>query len=119
MPTAEVTAPQPEIEGKPQARTTVVADRLVWETPGAVFAQAIAALAPVRLVLERLAPDRYSVFVLIDQDDDATLDRIFEAESRLYSHFRKMPFDVRVMKPSAEWDASDLLNTSVVRYVRP
>lgn len=119
MPTAEVAVPKLEVEGRPQVRTRVVADRLVWETPGALLAQQVAQLPAVRLVLERLAPDRYSVFVVLDQDDDATLDVIFKAEGRLYGHFRKMPFDVRVMKLSPEWDSTDLIRTAVIRYARP
>lgn len=104
-----VSTRQAEMDGAP----------LTWQTPGAVMAVQVAAIPEVRLVLERPEPDRYSVFVVIDEDTDEILDQILDAEQRLYGLFANMPFDLRIMKPAPDWDESDLLRTSAKHYRRP
>lgn len=94
-------------------------ERIHWQTPGAVAAARVAAIPQVRLVLERPEPDRYSVFVVVDDDGDDVLDPILDAERELYGLFRNMPFDLRIMKPAADWDESDLVRSSAEHYRRP
>jgi hypothetical protein len=115
-----VETPTPDTEGRASDVQVVAAEpRLFWQTPGAVIAAGVAGLAAVRHVLERIAPDRCLVFVVVDQDDDKTLDAIYEVEATLYSKFRNMPFDVRVMRPGSGWDPTHLVASAVVHYGRP
>jgi hypothetical protein len=89
-----------------------------WETPGTVLADRLAGCSAVRAVYERLEPDRYALFVILDQDDEPTLDLVFEAEKELFRAFSNMPFDLRVMRPSATWDAEAMRAFSTAHYER-
>lgn len=90
-----------------------------WLTPGRHLASRVRQRQEVRAVLERLEPDRYSVFVILDKDPEELLDSIYEAESELYALFPKTPFDVRVMCPGPDWSAEDLRRESIAHYDRP
>lgn len=106
-------------EGVSTRKVRMHGERIFWQTPGTVTASLVAAIPEVRLVLERPEPDRYSVFVVVDDDGDEILDAILEAERELYRLFRNMPFDLRVLKPARNWDESDLANSSAEHYRRP
>lgn len=90
-----------------------------WSTPGVAVADAINSLPQVRFVLEKLEPDRYTIFVVLADDPDEVLDRIYDTERSLYETFPWTPFDLRVMKPSDDWSPSELLQATICRYRRP
>jgi hypothetical protein len=112
-----VVTPLEESVGAPSARVT--SPNLDWKTPGSVLAQNLRGVAEIRMILERMEPDRYSVFVVLDSDPEAVLDRIFETEASLYREFPKMPFDVRVTTPSPNWDPGPLMGSTIAWWVRP
>lgn len=89
-----------------------------WDTPGSLLAQEVASLPEVRYVVERIEADRYQVVVVLDDDPEETLDGIFAAEAELYRRFQRMPFDVRVRKPGADWDSAGLLSDTLHHYER-
>ena len=91
---------------------------LNWMTPGSSMAEALCGLPEVRSVHERIDPDRFTVFIILDRDPESVLDAVFDAEHRLYEEFRKMPFDVRVMKPQQSWSDKDLSASACLRYRR-
>lgn len=104
---------------KAELPTVKLKEYAKWQTPGLVVAENIASHELVRLVLEKVEPDRYVVFVVLDGDPEELLDAIFQTEQSLYETFRKMPFDLRVIKASDEWDAEALARQSIPRYRRP
>ena len=65
-------------------------------SPGAFLASRLRDVAGVTEVREALRTDRCDVLVLIDREDDATYDAVFEAEGLLFEHFPGQPFDLRV-----------------------
>lgn len=87
-------------------------------TPGSSLSEALSGIPEVRSVHERIDPDRYTVFVILDRDPENVLDAVFDAEHRLYEEFPKMPFDVRVMRPQPRWKEEDLSGSSCLRYRR-
>lgn len=88
----------------------------IWLTPGAFVAIELRATSNVRFVLERPDPDRFTVFVIVEDDPDETLDRIFDIERQLFARFPWTPFDLRVMKPGADWEPNELLKTTVLHF---
>lgn len=93
--------------------------KLEWRTPGSRLAEALRGTAEVKSVFERVDPDRYTVFVVLENDQESVLDAVFDAEHGLYEEFRKMPFDIRVMRPHSAWDDSGLRASACLRYARP
>jgi hypothetical protein len=83
------------------------------------MARRIAQHPEVKWVLERLERDRLAVFVILDDDPESLLNEIFEAERELYSTFHGLPFDVRVMRPSAAWSPDSILQDTIAHYERP
>jgi hypothetical protein len=101
------------------ARVYLPDSPIYWSTPGLALTSGVFDLKEVRFVLERVEPDRYTVFVILEDDPEIVLDRIFGAEHELYDRFARMPFDVRVMKPAPSWTPGGLLRETVLRYARP
>lgn len=111
-------SPVEEPRGEAAATATVVNETYQWLTPGAHVAQAVCTRPEVRLVLERLDADRYSVFVVLDEDPEDLLDQIIDAEHDLYTRFRWLPFDIRIMKPPHDWSDADLRRDALPLHVR-
>lgn len=117
-PGVVVNGPVEDVRSEPRAKVRVVNETYEWLTPGAHLAQAVCTRPEVRLVLERLDADRYSVFVVLEHDPEDLLDQIIDAESELYTKFRWLPFDVRIMKPSPDWSDEDLKRDALALYER-
>ena len=90
-----------------------------WRTPGISVAEAILGRSEVRLVLEKLEPNRCAVFVVLASDPEDLLDQIFEAEREVIRTYPGWPFDLRVMTPREGWTDSDLKKDAFVVYERP
>jgi hypothetical protein len=86
------------------------------DTPGSMLGNRLASCDAVRAVYERHEPDRYGLFVILDSDDEAVLDLVFECERDLLTAFPKVPFDLRVMRPSSMWEADPLRASSTVHH---
>lgn len=89
---------------------------LEWLTPGRCIANAIAGRPEVRYVLEGFDPNGYSVYVVLFEEPEDLLDRIFDAERELYTKFAGTRFDVRVMRPDDAWAEETYLRNTVVHY---
>ncbi|MBI1849129.1 MAG: hypothetical protein HYR85_02165 [Planctomycetes bacterium] len=89
-----------------------------WPTPGALLAEALKHQPHVTLVMERLERHRYSVFVILDDDPESLLDDVFAAEKHVMKSFKGLPFDMRVMKPRADWKDEDLRRDCIVHHER-
>ena len=104
--------------GIPTAQATLRVPSGSWETPGSVLSDRLATCQAVQAIYERLEPDRYALFVILSNDDDAVLDLVFESEQELFKAFPKMPFDLRVMRPSETWDSDALRASSTPHFER-
>ena len=114
----ELTQPAPGATGKPTSPVAVHFSETIWSSPGTHLASRVASRAEVRLILERLERDRFSVFVVLDEDPEDLLDAIFDAEEEIFKIFRGIPFDLRVIKPTSDWSDQDLRQDTICRYDR-
>lgn len=89
-----------------------------WKTPGLILADKLNRDPEVRLVLERLDPDRPLIVVAIADDREEVLDRIFAAESDLYRTMPSGAFDLRVTRWTRDWDETPLLASSLCHLKR-
>lgn len=73
-----------------------------WQTPGLYLAQKIASDPLVHYVGEEIHPDCLQVIVVVDDDQEELVDKIFSVEQEMYKKFTKLRFDMRlrVIPPS-------------------
>ena len=90
-----------------------------WETPGLILGRMLSSVPEVRLVLERPDPDRPLITVLLEQDTEEALDKVFNAEQVLYATFPHWPFDLRVTRCPADWQQTLSPHGTVRRFQRP
>ena len=119
MTECEVIVSPREVESKPDPSIEFTgAPDLEWRTPGLVLAKQISEIDQVRAIYEKVDAEGYTVSVLLDDDPEDVLDRVFTAEQSLYESFKEMPFDVRVMRRDPEWDVQPLEQSTVCRFLR-
>lgn len=67
-----------------------------WQTPAFYLAQKIANHSLVRFIGEKIQPDYLQTIVVIDDDPEELLDKIFSIEQEMNNKFKGLRFDVRV-----------------------
>lgn len=92
------------------------AGQLLWKTPGTEFLSALEDQKEIRFIGEQIWPDRRIVFIVLEDDPDPLLDRIFETEARLMKRFARLPFDVRVMVKDTKEEIESLKATCIGHY---
>lgn len=85
---------------------------------GAVLAESLAGCSAVRAIYERVEVDRCALVVILDGDDERTLDVVFEGEQELFRAFPSVPFDLRVMRAESAWNADAFRVSCTVRFER-
>jgi hypothetical protein len=71
------------------------------------------------MIIERFEKERYAVIVVLEQDPEDLLNKIFDAERELYTRYHGLPFDVRVMTPPPSHSLDDLAQGAFTHYIRP
>ena len=89
-----------------------------WVTPGLYLARKILTRPEILRVTEKIEPARHCVLVLVESDPEDLMDQIFEVEQKMYTTFKKLPFDVRVVLKQPDMDADLLRRESLVHYER-
>lgn len=89
-----------------------------WQTPGLYLAQNIGGNPLVRLVGEKYYPDYLQVIIIIDDDPEELLDKIFSFEQNMRERFKRVNFDVRVRVISADEDIKDIKQDLFLHYER-
>ena len=67
-----------------------------WQTPGLYLAQKIASNPLVHYVGEEIHPDCIQIVVVVDDDPEELVDKIFSVEQEMYRKFTKLRFDMRL-----------------------
>lgn len=67
-----------------------------WQTPGLYLAQRIADNPLVHYVGEEIHPDCLQIVVVVDDDPEELIDKIFSIEQEMYKKFTKLRFDMRL-----------------------
>lgn len=92
---------------------------LFWNTPGLSISSLLDTVENVVAVFERIDGDEFAVFVLLSDDPEETLDRVFEAEESLRRRLPRTSFDIRVSKVDASLDFDAFGRGSITRFRRP
>lgn len=107
-----------DTEGHSEVAETFGVVGLQWETPGLWLAERILGQNGVSKVAERFDVGKYLVFVVLSEDDEKTLDFIFDREREMYAVFKSLPFDVRVIAVGGACDEEGILAACITHYAR-
>ncbi len=89
-----------------------------WQTPGLYLAQKIVHNPLVRFIGEIIQSDYIQVIVVVDDDAEELIDKIFSLEQEMYQKFHKLKFDLRLRVMSADEDIELIKTTTINRYDR-
>jgi hypothetical protein len=64
-------------------------------------------------LLEQVGSNGHLVLVILRQETEEILDRVFDAQRELYSMFPSLAIDVRVIQKSEGWDLAPLQANSI------
>jgi hypothetical protein len=106
-------------EKKPNRVTQPHPFTAFWKTPGLHFADKISANKNVRFVGELVEKDHIQVTIVVDDDPEELLDKIFEAEEEMYESEKSLRFDCRVRVVPAQEKIDSISDSYLVRYIRP
>ena len=85
--------PEDEI---PELLTSKDIGVIEWETPSAFLFEKIGVDPLIRFIGEKLLTGCLQIIVVIDDEPEELVDRIFSIEQEMYSKFKKMHFDLRL-----------------------
>lgn len=103
---------KPYKEEKPEV---ILPYDLNWQTPGSYVAQEIVSNPLVRFVGEEIQPDCMQTIIVVDDDPEELVDKIFSTEQEMYKIFIKLRFDVRLRVVPKEEDIG-IIKTNVIPY---
>ena len=89
-----------------------------WQTPGLYITQGIANNPLVRYVGEKILADYLQTIIVIDDDPEELIDKIFSVEQELYDKFKKLRFDVRLRVISTNENIEIIKNSTINHYDR-
>jgi hypothetical protein len=90
-----------------------------WQTPGLYFAERISSNPAVRFVGELVEKDHIQVIIVVDNDPEELLDKIFATEEEMYSLPKSLRFDCRVRVVPAQENIETISMSYLPRYERP
>lgn len=89
-----------------------------WQTPGLYLALNIGSHPLVRLIGEKYYSDYLQTIIIIDDDPEELLDKIFSIEKEIRERFKKMNFDIRLRVIPASEDIKEIKQDLLLRYER-
>jgi len=89
-----------------------------WQTPGLYLQQKISNNSLVRLIGEIYYQEYLQVVIVIDDDPEKLLDKIFTIEREMYHNFKEINFDLRVRVINKEEQIEDIKQSLIIRYER-
>jgi len=89
-----------------------------WQTPGLYLQQKINNNPLVRLIGEIYYQEYLQVVIVIDDDPEKLLDKIFTIEREMYNNFKEINFDLRVRVINKEEQIEDIKQSLIIRYER-
>jgi len=72
----------------------------------------------VRLIGEIYYQEYLQVVIVIDDDPEKLLDKIFTIEQEMYNNFKEINFDLRVRVINKEEQIEDIKQSLIIRYER-
>lgn len=89
-----------------------------WLTPGMYLAQRIFDNPLVRFIGERYESEYLQTIVVLDDDPEETVDRIFEIEQKMFHKFGRTQFDIRVRVVPVDENIDLIKKSSIVHIDR-
>lgn len=89
-----------------------------WQTPGSYIANRIINNQLVRFVGEKVQTDYLQTIIVVDNDTEELLDKIFSVEQELYTKFQGLRFDVRIRTIPPEEDIGTIKRSTIGYYDR-
>lgn len=86
-----------------------------WQTPGVCIAEEIKGYPKVRFVGEKMQVDYMQTIIVLDDDPEDLLDKIFSTEQKMYKDFENLRFDLRV-RVIPENETIDLIRKNTIIY---
>ena len=89
-----------------------------WQTPGLYLAKQISSDSSVRFVGEKYESDYLQTIIILDDDPESLLDKIFSMEQRMYEKFKGLRFDVRVKVIPIDKEIDLIKNSTIIHFER-
>lgn len=89
-----------------------------WQTPGLYITQKIAGIPLVRFIGEKIQADCLQTIIVVDDDPEDLIDKIFSIEQELYNKFINLRFDVRLRVISPEENIEVIKKSTLSYYDR-
>ncbi|MCG2712875.1 MAG: hypothetical protein L6416_11220 [Candidatus Omnitrophica bacterium] len=89
-----------------------------WQTPGVCIAEEIKGYPKVRFVGEKMQADYMQTIVVLDDDPEDLLDKIFSTEQKMYKDFENLRFDLRVRVISKNENIDVIKKNTMIYYDR-
>lgn len=103
---------------KPVVRQSTLPDVLQWQTPGLYLANKIASNSLVRFVGEKMQTDYLQTIIVVDDDPEELVEKIFSVEQEIYKRFKNLRFDVRLRVISTEGNIDIIQKSTIHLYDR-
>jgi hypothetical protein len=103
---------------KPIVTQPILMDVQKWQTPGLYLAHRIASNPLVRFIGEKMQVDYLQTIIVVDDDPEELVDKIFSVEQKMYKKFKNLRFDVRLRVISKEEDIEVIQKSTIHLYDR-
>lgn len=87
-----------------------------WLTPGIYLAQRVFDSDNVRFVGERYESDYIQIVVVLNNDPEELLEKIFAIENKMFDKFKKLRFDVRVRVVPPNENIDLIKNSCIIHF---
>ncbi len=103
---------------KPKITQPILIDVQKWQTPGLYLAHRIASNSSVRFIGEKMQVDYLQTIIVVDDDTEELVDKIFSVEQEMYKKFKNLRFDVRLRVISSEENIEVIQKSTIHLYDR-
>lgn len=103
---------------KPKVTQSILIDVQKWQTPGLYLAHRIASNPLVRFIGEKMQVDYLQTIIVVDDDPEELVDKIFSVEQEIYEKFKNLRFDVRLRVISSEENIEVIQKSTIHLYDR-
>ncbi len=89
-----------------------------WHTPGSFLFNKIGIDPLIRFIGEKLLTGCLQIIVVIDDEPEELVDRIFSIEQKMFKRFKNFQFDIRLQVIPKEENIEATKKNTIVRYDR-
>jgi hypothetical protein len=89
-----------------------------WHTPGSFLFNKIGIDPSIRFIGEKNLADYLQIIVVLDDDPEELVDRIFSIEQKMFKRFKNFRFDIRLQVISKEENIEAIKKNTIVHYDR-